>query len=412
MQRLFRSSLVLLICALAVGIAAAQNPCPTRPAPGSSVVNPLDLFSQNGVLSLTLTLKSQQLADGTEYNCFVYMNNGVAVEAPTLRVNPGDLLNITLINNLTTATCCDPAAFGKKSRHLGSMAPMSNMDMSAPIGIIGSTPCLAGPLVATSTNIHFHGLNVPPTCHQDEVLTTIIPNTGAPYQYSVRIPTNEPPGLYWYHPHLHGFTANQVGKGAAGAIIVEGSNSLTTGLTERVLIVRQQLPPPGSTIVDPDAGSYVTLNFQPSSPPHHPLPVINVHTGAREYWRILNASTEQFLNLQVRGQGTPLGLNVIAIDGVPLATPTIYTTITVPPAGRVEFIMPGITANGSGNYLYTAGYNTGPTGDVGQSEPQIIALIQASNTGRNTELAQSTPPPPPPPAVQRFAGLSSLALDT
>ena len=54
---------------------------------------------------------------------------------------------------------------------------------------------------------------------------------------------NEPPGLYWYHPHVHGFTNVQVQGGASGALIVEGierADPVLAGLPERVFVIRDQ----------------------------------------------------------------------------------------------------------------------------------------------------------------------------
>lgn len=67
---------------------------------------------------------------------------------------------------------------------------------------------------------------------------------GAPlFEYRLRVPENTPAGLYWYHPHPHGFTKAQVLGGASGALIVEGiekANPLTAGRPERVLVIRDQ----------------------------------------------------------------------------------------------------------------------------------------------------------------------------
>ena len=32
----------------------------------------------------------------------------------------------------------------------------------------------------------------------------------APFEYRFKVPADEPPGLYWYHPHMHGFSKAQV----------------------------------------------------------------------------------------------------------------------------------------------------------------------------------------------------------
>ena len=86
--------------------------------------------------------------------------------------------------------------------------------------------------------------NTPPICHEDEVILTII-NSGETFRYELHIPKNEPPGLYWFHPHIHGIATAAVQGGASGAIIVEGIenvNPKVAGLPQRVLIVRDNPP--------------------------------------------------------------------------------------------------------------------------------------------------------------------------
>ena len=96
---------------------------------------------------------------------------------------------------------------------------------------------------AAMTNLHFHGLSVPPRCHQDDVLQTSV-RPGAPaFEYRFQIPLDEPSGLYWYHPHVHGFSNVQVQGGASGALIVEGLAQAVpqvAGLSERLLVIRDQ----------------------------------------------------------------------------------------------------------------------------------------------------------------------------
>ena len=84
----------------------------------------------------------------------------------------------------------------------------------------------------------------------------------------IRVPSTsansatEPPGLYWYHPHVHGFAEFQVNGGAAGALIVEGMEKIhpeVAGLTERVFVIRQQY------LVPWIPGPYqLTINYQVS----------------------------------------------------------------------------------------------------------------------------------------------------
>ena len=104
-------------------------------------------------------------------------------------------------------------------------------------------------MTITSVNVHFHGTNTSPRCHADEVIHTLI-NSGRTFKYSVKFPTNEPPGLYWYHPHVHGLSEAAVQGGASGAIIIDGIENLqpaVSRLPERVLIIRDQTVPNSPT---------------------------------------------------------------------------------------------------------------------------------------------------------------------
>src|ERR1035438_5008713 len=238
------------------GVAAwAQAPqCPVRPAPGSIVQDAISLNSQNGNLTLGLTLRNAADPQDFMHYCFDYTASSGMIEAPTLRLNPGDTLTLNLTDQLNVVN--PPTA--------GMSRPM--MHMAHDIGTGSTSGCPATTLDANTINVHFHGLNVPPICHQDDVINTLIqPNQT--FQYQIQIPTNEPPGLYWYHPHPHGFTALQVNGGAAGAIVVGGIEKVkpqVLGLTERVFMIRQQFLNPLAWIPGP---YQMTLNFQPATYP-------------------------------------------------------------------------------------------------------------------------------------------------
>jgi len=367
----------------------AQEMCPPRPAPGDPIINPLELKSQNGVRTLELALKSQLGDTGQVHYCYVYMNNNTPVEAPTLRLNPGDQLVLNFRNNITVTQSKHPL----RSRHAPS-EPMEMGDVAA--AKTKHDPCLGGVVDATTTNIHYHGLNVPPVCHQDEVINTIIPNDGLPFQYSIQIPANDAPGLYWYHPHPHGFSAPQVYGGAAGALIINGSPSpLTDGLPERVLTIRRNI----DALIDED-GEF-TLNFEVANYPRAPLPVINMKSGQKEFWRVLNASTNGFLNLQVF-QNAPQQLLLISLDGIPLTTPVSTTAISLPPAGRAEFIVPGLSENIPTSFR-TTGFDTGPIGDP-MGPARLANMVVAPNKGGASKVAAA----PPATRAKRFSGLDSI----
>ncbi len=401
MRTLRQLFLLLLVGGVALASAWGQAPvCPPRPIPGNTVLNPPDLYSQNGVLNVNLTMQNQVDEQGFMHYCYVYFQNGIRMlEAPTLRLNPGDTLNLTLTNNLQ-------APFGQAPKHPAMV--MDGMDgvhhLSAKRDLKDpDLDCNGGMIVDSTTNVHFHGLNVPPICHQDEVLKTLIQSGDPPFHYSIQIPLNEPPGLYWYHPHAHGLTAVQVAGGAAGALIVEGNTPRTQNLPERVLILRQQFK--NSPSRDPDANAQLTLNFQPEVyPDGGPAPVINMAANQSEYWRFLNATTITFASLQVLFGDTPQELQVIAIDGVQLQTPINETTIYVPPAGRVEFTVPGIPSDQVGTFVNT-GYNTGPIGDP--NPYQLLADIYPNGQSASQHPAQQERVVKPPTEPVRFSGLAT-----
>src|SRR6202453_2363020 len=146
--------------------------------------------------------RNHREADGSVRYCYV---TATGEQSPTLRMRPGDLLVLKLKNEL--ADLGAPAAAGATvPAHVHGAAKSAAEE----------DPCTSASMSLTSTNLHFHGLTVPPVCHEDEVLKTSIAAGAPPFEYRFRIPAQEPPGLYWYHPHIHGFTTAQVLGGASG----------------------------------------------------------------------------------------------------------------------------------------------------------------------------------------------------
>jgi FtsP/CotA-like multicopper oxidase with cupredoxin domain len=379
----------------ATGIAAAReaalDPCP-RPAPGIVVPEPEELRSENGVLRVDLSVHNHKERDGSVRYCYLLADGA---QSPTLRLSPGDELVLNLKNDLIDT----------ESGHGGS-----NKSHVHVVSNISSDPCTSGAMTPTSTNLHFHGLTVPPVCHQDDVLKTSIQSGDPPFEYRFRIPANEPPGLYWYHPHIHGFSKVQVLGGASGALIVEGlerANHDVAGLPERVLVIRDQdlinpnAPPSKSEpvvpkmLIDRDGDSAnngtgfgqpakdLSINFVPVPYPDYPPASIKMKPGEHQLWRVLNASGITYLNLAALFNRIPQQLGIVAIDGVPTnssggAAPATQWTnhIGLPPGARVEFIVAGPPAGTSG-LLVT---RTVDTGQGGENDPnRALATITASS---------------------------------
>ena len=350
--------------------------CPQRPAPGSTVVDPVSVRSQNGTAKLNLAVSNYpDPHSGQMFYCLAYAQG---IEAPTIRVRPGETLSLNLKNEIQG---------------------LPTIPMMHPHEADHAVAC-DGTMTASSTNLHFHGLNVPPKCHQDEVIFTLINPGDPPFHYQMTIPANEPPGLYWYHPHPHGMTQAQIMGGASGALIVEGIEKIkpeVAGLTQRVFTFRDILN--GGDQDD----STMTLNFVPVNPPHLALPVIEIGAGEKQFWRVLNAEGEGFVNLQLLYDNQPQNLHVVAVDGTPLSTDLDTTAILIPPAGRVEFVMQGPATPDVNAVMFTAPVNTGADGDP--SPAHAIANISVKDQARggtksigDSELQKS----------KRFADLANI----
>ena len=398
MRRFAKWALAVQVVGLAFLSASAQLPnCPVRPNPGTVVADALSLSSQNGVLQLGLTERNGVDALGYTHFCFDYATSTGNIEAPTLRLNPGDTLSLDLTNQLNFTPA---AAIAQTKYH--SMDDMGSMGSTT--GTASTDPCQSKIVNFNTTNLHFHGLNVPPLCHQDDVITTLIQPSTTPFKYQIQIPANEPPGLYWYHPHPHGYTAFQVNGGAAGAIVIGGIEKIkpqVSGLTERVLVIRQQFLNPLSWI----PGSYqLTVNFQPATFPAEASPIIQTKPGEKQFWRVANASTQAFLDLQVLFGTTAQTLELISMDGVPVTGDPMVTDIALPPAGRAEFIMTGPPSGSTNATFVTAGYNTGPVGNA--NVPQVLANILPTATA--SQPATVVPSAPAVRVTQRFSGLAAI----
>jgi FtsP/CotA-like multicopper oxidase with cupredoxin domain len=366
------------------------EPCP-RPAAGARVPEPEDLRSIDGVLRVDLSLQNYRAPEGSERYCYLTSDGH---EAPTLRVHPGDRVILRLTNHLA-ALDADASAAHAMHRHAGATS--------------GTDPCSSGAMTATSTNLHFHGMTMPPVCHQDEVLNTSIQPQDSPFEYRFTVPENEPPGLNWYHPHIHGFTSRQVTGGASGAMIVEGLERAipeVAGLPERVFVIRDldlmnpdaapsaSEPVVPKPILDPDGdvannntgfgkpARDLSVNFVPAPYPDYTPAKILLRPKEHQLWRVLNASAITYVHLTLLYDKVPQPLGVVAIDGVPAShgpadAAHVHTVdhLVVPPGARAEFIIEGPPL-GTKGLLITRMINTGQDGE---NDPnRALASIEAS----------------------------------
>ena len=397
----------LLVSAFTQFSASAQDICERFPQ-GSTVSEPENLYSVDGVLEVNFTYQTREDDYGKILYCFM---NSDGAQSPTLHVNPGDTLIINLTNLVPEGT--------------GAMPAMPGMDMSR----AGEGGCGDLEMTSSSVNLHYHGTNTPPICYQDEVIRTII-NSGTTFRYEVHFPKNEPPGLYWYHPHIHGIATAAVQGGATGALIVEGIENVNpevAGLPQRVLVIRDQQPvnpPPlqrknghqqkhgDEDPDDSEATSDLSVNYIPLGGPEYIPAQFSMKPGERQFWRIVNSCAVSILDLQLLYDGVQQPMKIVAMDGVSLGSQngsgkgqTITTRdLFIPTAGRAEIIIEGPSSEVQTAQLFAKHVFTGQAGDVDPSRP--IFNIVTSEEGAAKKDYTMVPAVSGPPPAKRFPDLA------
>ena len=384
---------IALLASIGRGAAADDAVSCPRPPAGSVATSPPDLWSHNGVLNVVFDYYTTLDVAGRTLFCFITPDG---LQSPTLHVNPGDVLNVRVTNRNPSPPPGSPTEVVSSS----------------------SNQCGDVTMAITSLNVHYHGTNTSPACHSDEVIHTII-NSGETFNYSLKFPTDEPPGLYWYHPHVHGIAEAAVQGGASGAIIVEGIENIqpaVANLPERVLIIRDLTRPSGPppSVAPPVVPSWdASLNYVPivyqSQVPNYTPAVIRMPAGAREFWRVVNASADTIIDLQLQYDGVAQPLHVVGLDGVPIGSQdgtrqgTLVTMrdILLAPAARGEFIVDGPRPSVKAANFVTLTVDTGPGGDSDPRRP----LASIVTMGEDDTLSL-IPEPSRPPNPQRFEGLA------
>jgi FtsP/CotA-like multicopper oxidase with cupredoxin domain len=378
-------------------VAPVANTCP-RPAAGSAIIDPPRLHSENGTLAVSLSFQTRTDEYGRAIYCFMTPDG---LQSPSLHVMPGDTLQVTVTNNTP--------------RGIGQMG-------------IDPPHCGSPAMSSTSVNIHYHGTNVRPVCGGDEVLKTLI-NSGETFQYRFTIPADEPPGLYWYHPHVHGTADPLVMGGATGALIVGGIEKIqpkVAGMPSRIFLVRDQRPLAGDDddcAVPNPAGAVpnrdITVNYVPNNSSLVDGRVTYAHgsiaapVGSQEFWRVGNISADTILDLQLLYDRVPQPLEIVAIDGVAVnsqdATAPGRTLplkrFRLSPGSRVEFIVTTPAPGVSSAELITNAVDTGPDGDCHPRRP-LFTIAAARSTApapyREARLLRGS--------GRRFAGLAAAPV--
>jgi FtsP/CotA-like multicopper oxidase with cupredoxin domain len=372
-------------------VAPVANPC-QRFAAGSDVQQPPALFSRNRVLNVRFSYQTTTDPFGRQLFCFMTPDG---MENPTLHVNAGDTLNITVTNN----TPFNP---------VGETTELYNPPNCGDTTQFTQNPTNSNGMTGGSMNIHYHGTNTSPACGGDNVVKTLI-NPGTTFSYSVKFPADEPPGLYWYHPHVHGLAQAAVQGGASGALVVDGINNVqpaVAGLRQRILIIRDQptiqglaespggteggIPQVDLTVNNVPLNTTTNTTVSPPVTTYTPA-VIQMAPGDQQFWRVSNSASDSILDLQVRFDGVAQTIQIVGIDAVPVNSqdgtqPGQLIQVThfrLPPASRVEFLVKAPAPTVKVAQLVTQNIITGPIGDDDPTRPLLnMRLVPDTSVGR------------------------------
>jgi FtsP/CotA-like multicopper oxidase with cupredoxin domain len=347
------------------------------------------------------------------------------LENPTLHLNPGDTLNITVTNNTPFNNVGDTdfdEAFNAPNCGDTTFENQGPMKDSQGFAMTGG-----------SMNIHYHGTNTSPACHGDNVVKTLI-NPGNTFQYSVQFPSDEPPGLYWYHPHVHMLAEAAVFGGASGALVVDGINNVQPAVAElhqRVIVIRDQQfkdpnlsQTPSSTTDGGVPQRDLSVNFVPldttvainntTTTVTYTPAVVHMETGEKQFWRVCNCTSDAPLDLQVRFDGVSQTIQLVGIDAVPVNSqdgtePGQHIPVShfrLPPASRVEFIVHAPPSTVKLAQLVAQFIYSGPLGDTLPTRP----LLTMQLVNEDTEAVDNAVPASTGfvTTQQRFGGISSV----
>jgi FtsP/CotA-like multicopper oxidase with cupredoxin domain len=270
----------------------------------------------DGVLGATLAVGPAELTVAGEQVRFSAVYNGLYMP-PVLRVQPGDVVRLTLANG--------------------------------------------GP---RSTNVHYHGLLVSPMGAGDNVFLDIRPGTDFPYD--MPIPSSHPQGLFWYHPHFHPIVNSQIAGGLSGGLIVGdilASFPELDGIPERILLLKDLKTEDGAPEPDPDPAGPTTRTvnglFQPR---------ITMQPGQIEFWRIGNIGANIYYHLRLDGHR----FYVIAQDGNLQNQALESESLLLPPGKRLELLIYGPEQTDV-FHLRAEPFDTGPDGDAYPG--QLLATV-------------------------------------
>ncbi len=151
--------------------------------------------------------------------CYRYKLDGtVHAIAPVIVVRRGERFDLRVANDISSQSRGEFVASNVLLRCMPM--PMPPAKVVHYIGYLNhQIDDMWMPKRAVDTNIHLHGFQGPAS--QENVFLSTLSTPMHACEYHIDIPPTQPPGTYFYHPHVHGGSGEQIAGGLAGVWIVE-----------------------------------------------------------------------------------------------------------------------------------------------------------------------------------------------
>lgn len=247
MLRLLNVVLATVIAVLSAGVFSRAAPVTRHASPcaltdsSETVLHPpaIDMWrmpkNDLGVNELILSAHR----DGERF-CYNYEFGGITRhQTPVIHVRPGEAFAIRLVNDIP-------------SQAEGEFVNASSLPQCMPMPMHeGPVEHYAGylnhivterPLTmkAVDTNLHMHGYEGLES--EDNVFLSTLSSPMHACEYVYHLPPTQPAGTYFFHPHPHGASGDEVDGGLSGVWIVDPPKSQLPAADDHVLFLSYAVP--------------------------------------------------------------------------------------------------------------------------------------------------------------------------
>jgi FtsP/CotA-like multicopper oxidase with cupredoxin domain len=252
--------------------------------------------------------------------------------------------------------------------------------------------------------LHWHGI-APPVLMDGHPRLAVPP--GGSYQYEFTV--QDRAGTYWYHPHTHMHTAEQVYRGMAGFFIVddpaEAALGLPSGEREMPLLLQdRRVDATGVPYYEPSLSDLMAGYMGTEAFTNGVRRAYRELDSAVYRFRILNGSNARIFRVAL-GDGRPMVL--IGNDGGLLPAPHVLTSIDMAPGERIDVLVDLRDAQVGDNIMLRSRAFTipGGAGFMGganlQGEPlDLVELRVTRRVQDSATIPTSLPPVPGPDPAQ------------